>query len=210
MGKKSSPLRVDSLRKELVHKNASVLNRLAVLLTVMIGWLLIWALVFKLGSEKLLVGNYNNLKDMNLEERIMWDLIPFNYRGTPEMKLSQFMDTVLNCFVFSPIGVLFCYLFEKKSVIRDVSICLAFSIFIETLQLATMLGNPAPEDLMTNVVGYFIGILIYHLLLKRISVSLSVKLMRVCVVICSVAVIFSLVTTIKAAPVIFKIITRTL
>ena len=202
--------RISSLREKYMNSNQRNLNRLVVTLTVMLAWLLIWALVLKLGNELLLTRNYDNLKVLTLEERIMWDIIPFNYRGTPEMKLEQFRDTVLNCFVFAPFGVLLCYLFEKRNIIRDVAICLGFSIFVELLQLVTMLGNPAPEDLLTNVIGYFIGLIFYHLVFKRISVKGCVTVCAVANVICAVAVIFSLITTVRSADIIFKIITRTL
>ena len=202
--------RISSLREKYMNSNQRNLHRLVVTLTVMLAWLLIWALVFKLGNELLLTRNYTNLKELTLEERIMWDIIPFNYRGTPEMKLEQFRDTVLNCFVFAPFGVLLCYLFKKRSIIRDVAICLGFSVFVELLQLVTMLGNPAPEDLITNVVGYFIGLIFYHLIFKRISIKGCVTICAVANVICAIAVIFSLIMTVGSADIIIKIITRTL
>ena len=207
---RGTSLKINSAREEYFFKNETTLHRLMVVTTVMFCWILIWALVFKLGNEKLLIGNYNNLKDMTIEERIMWDIIPFNYRGTPQMKLQQFMDTVLNCFVFSPLGIMLCYLFEKKNIIRDMAICLGFSVFVEALQLLTMLGNPAPEDLLTNVIGYFIGLILYHLLLKRISIARSAKIMWIFTFIFALAFIVSIVTTLMAAPTIFKIITKTL
>ena len=202
--------RINSLREKYLLNREKTLHRLVASLTVMLAWLLIWALVLKLGNELLLTRNYDNLKALTLEERIMWDIIPFNYRGTPEMKLEQFRDTVLNCFVFAPFGVLLCYLFKKRNIIRDVAICLGFSIFVELLQLVTMLGNPAPEDLLTNVIGYFIGLIFYHLVFKRISVKGCVTICAVANVICAVAVIFSLITTARSADIILKIITRTL
>ena len=81
----------------------------------MLAWILIWALVFKLGSEVLLVRNYTNLKDMTIEERILWDIIPFQYRGDEYWKMRQFLDTILNCFILAPLGVLLCYAFKKDN-----------------------------------------------------------------------------------------------
>lgn len=189
--------------------NKTTVKRLAVACAVMFSWLLIWALVLKLGSETMLVRNYTNLKDMTLEERILLDLRPFNYENKGN-KLNLIMDTVLNCFVFAPLGIAFCYVFEKKNVFRDVLICLGFSIFIEAVQLFTMLGNPATEDLITNVAGCFIGHMIYNLLIRRLSMRKSSIFLMVVTAILSLAVVFSFATTVMAAEVIFKIITRTL
>ena len=197
-------------REGWIQESKATVRRLAVLCMIMFAWLLVWALVLKLGSEILLVRNYNNLKDMTFEERILWDLRPFNYDETKGDKLDLIIDTVLNCFVFVPLGIVFCYVFEKRNVFRDALICLAFAIFIEAIQLLTMLGNPATEDLITNVAGCFIGHIIYNLLIRRLSVRKSIILLTVSTVVLSLAVVFSFVTTVMAAEVIFKIITRTL
>ena len=61
-------------REGWLQESKATVRRLAVLCMVMFAWLLVWALVLKLGSEILLVRNYNNLKDMTFEERILWDL----------------------------------------------------------------------------------------------------------------------------------------
>ena len=120
------------------------------------------------------------------------------------------MDTVMNCFVFVPIGVALGYLFKKTNVLRDAALCLAFSLFIETIQLITMLGNPATEDLITNLVGYFIGFALYRLLFARLSTGHSICLLSVVNITFAIVTVFSLVTTVGAAELILKIITRTL
>lgn len=208
MNKLNAKLNID--RERWLSHNKLTVKRLAVACAIMFSWLLIWALVFKLGSEILLARNYSNLKDMTFMERIMWDLIPFNYRGTDYWKTRQFIDTILNCFIFAPLGISFCYIFEKKNVFRDALICLGFSLFIESMQLITVLGNPSTEDLLTNVTGCFIGHLIYVLILRRLSLRNSTIFLMVATVVLSLAVVFSFVTTVIASEVIFKIITRTL
>ncbi len=208
--KTGSSLKIADLRSEYKYNNQLALHRLAVACAIMFSWLLIWALVFKLGSEILLVRNYSNLKGMTFEERIMWDLIPFNYRGTDYWKMRQVIDTVLNCFVFVPLAISLCYAFEKKNIFRDLAICFGFSIFIEAAQLFTTLGNPSTEDLITNVAGCFIGHFIYCLILKRLSLRKSVIVFNTACIVISLAVVFSLVTTGMAAELILKIITKTL
>ncbi len=202
--------KLKSLREKYLPYDEVSLRRLALAATFMFSWILIWALVFKLGSEILLVRNYTNLKDMTLEERILWDFIPFNYSPVKGTFESLFMDTVLNCFVLAPLGVTFCYIFKKVNVWRNAAICLGFSMGVELLQLITILGNPATEDLITNVVGCFIGFGLYHLIFKRISVKNSVRILAIVNVLLAAASIFALVTTAMAGDTIVKIISRTL
>ena len=202
--------KLKSLREKYLPYDEATLRRQALATTFLFSWILIWALVFKLGSELLLVGNYTNLKDMTIEERILWDLIPFNYRGEGEYKLKLIMDTFLNCFVFAPLGVTLCYVFKKVNVWRNAAICLAFSVGVELLQLATILGNPATEDLITNTVGCFIGFGLYHLIFKRISVKNSVRTLAVVNTLLAIGGIVSLVTLVMSGETIIGIITRTL
>lgn len=202
--------KLKSLREKYLPYDEATLRHQALVTTFLFSWILIWALVFKLGSELLLVGNYTNLKDMTIEERILWDLIPFNYRGEGEYKLKLIMDTVLNCFVFAPLGVTLCYVFKKVNVWRNAAICLAFSVGVELLQLATILGNPATEDLITNTVGCLIGFGLYHLIFKRISVKNSVRTLAVVNTLLAIVGIVSLVTLVMSGETIIGIITRTL
>ena len=195
---------------EQYASNEKTLRRLAISAAVMYAWILIWALVLKLGNEELLINNYTNLKQFTPLERLEWDLIPFNYRGEGAYKTKIIMDTVMNCFVFAPFGVMFGYIFKKRNIFRDVGICLGFAVCIESLQFVTMLGNPATEDLITNPIGYFIGLAFYELIFKRLSVRQSVKVAVVTNTVFGVTVAVSLVTVIRSAELIFQIITKTL
>lgn len=195
---------------EQYASNEKTLRRLALAAMLMYAWLLIWALVLKLGNEELLINNYTNLKQFTPLERLEWDLIPFHYRGEGAYKTKIIMDTVMNCFVFAPFGVMFGYIFKKRNILRDVAICLCFAVCIESLQFITMLGNPATEDLITNPIGYFIGLAFYALIFKRLSVRQSVKVAVVTNTVFGVTVAVSLVTVIRSAELIFQIITKTL
>lgn len=186
------------------------LRRLAIAITVMLVWLYIWVLVLKLCDHELLIGNYNNLKSLTLKERILWDLIPFNYRGDEATKRMLFVDSLLNCLILAPLGILLGYVFRKRRIWRDVALCLGFSLFIELLQMLTMLGNPAPEDLLTNTVGYFVGLALHQLLLRRLTTKQSVILFSVLTVICSAATLFSLFTTLQSIDLLTQILSKTL
>ena len=166
------------------------IRRLALVATGMFAWILVWALVLKLGSEIMLVRNYHNLKDMTIMERIMWDIIPFNYRGDEYWKMRQFLDTILNCFILAPLGVLLCYVFKKDNVWRNALLCLGFSLCIEILQLFTFVGNPATEDLITNTVGCFVGYGIYWWGLRRLTEKQTYRILLVSNVVLGVVVVF--------------------
>ena len=202
-------LKLKSAREKYLPYNEKTLKTLVLAAIFMFAWLLIWALVLKFSSEILMERNYYNLRNMTYKERILWDLIPFNYRGTEELKNKQIITTILNCFVFAPFGVLFCYAFKKQNLLRDCAICFGCSVLIETMQLFTTIGNPATEDLLTNVVGCIIGHFLYQFLFKRLSLKQSVKVCAVFNVIFVAVTLFSFVTTAMAADMIYGIITRT-
>lgn len=202
--------KIRNLREKYLPYTEKTVKGLVIAAMVMFGWIIIWALVLKLGDEDLLITTYNNIKVLTPEERIMWDIIPFNYRGTGEMIVRQVIDTILNCFVFAPFGIMLCYLFKKKNIIRDATICLGISVMVELIQLATMLGNPATEDLITNTVGCFVGYGVYYLIFKRMSTKSTVILAAVVNIVFGIVTIYSFVTVIGAADVIYGIITRKL
>ena len=184
--------------------------RLATAAAIMLSWLLIWALVLKCGSEMLLLRNYQNLKDMTVEERILWDIIPFNYRGDDSVKRQLFVDSVLNCFVFVPLGICICLAARKRKALRTVLFCLGYSVFVEFLQLLTTLGNPATEDLITNLFGALLAIALYYIIFNRISPSAKLKLLAVTNILLALSVILSALTTVGAFDVIYGIATKTL
>ena len=202
--------RIKEARGKYLPYNEKTLSHLVIAMIVMYSWILIWALVFKLGNETILKNLYINLKDFTLKERILWDLVPFNYRGEGEYKMKIILDTVLNCFVMAPFGVMLCYVFKKPNVLRDAAICLGIAVAIESLQLLTMLGNPATEDLITNTVGYFIGFGLYMLLFRRLSVKSTVIVALVADVLFAIGSVYALISTIGVADLLYQFVTKTL
>lgn len=203
-------MNLKELREKNPAYNETTVRRLAIAMTLMYLWILIWALVLKLGNETLLVNNYTNLKELTPMERILWDIVPFNYRGEGAYTAQLIKDTILNTLVFVPFGVTLSYIFEKTNLLRDVAICLGIPLTIESIQFLTMLGNPATEDLITNVIGCFLGFAVYRLILARISLLNTVRLLAAANAVLIVSVAASLITTAGALDVIIKIITRTL
>ena len=199
-----------TLQKKHLPYTPQTVTKLAVLATILMAWILLWGLVLKMCNDQLLGITYHNLKDLTMWERIMWDIIPFNYRGTDYWIMRQKIDTALNCFVFVPYGVLFCYIFKKDNVFRNAGICLGISFGIEVLQLFTMLGNPATEDLITNTLGCFVGYGLNALVFKRMADKTKVKLFATANVVLIVVVVYSIITLVGAADTIYGIVTKTL
>lgn len=199
----------NTLGEKHLTNNDKTLRILAISLTVMYAWILIWALIFKLCNNAELIQNYYNLRNMTALERIMWDIIPFNYRGEGMYRTMLVVGTVLNCFVFVPFGVTLNYVFKKRNILRDAGLCLAFSLFIESMQLLTPFANPATEDLITNTFGYFVGLGIYYLLFRRLKTKINVRIALALNVIFAAVVVYSLITYIGSAGLIFKLLTRT-
>jgi glycopeptide antibiotics resistance protein len=212
------PIQEDKLQNENLDRtiqedslqNEKTIRGLAIAATVTFAWILIWALVLKLGSEIMLVRNYYNLRYMTLEERILWDVIPFHYRGEGEYVMRQVLNTILNCFVLAPFGITLCYVFKKPNVWLSAALCFGFALCIEILQLFTVVGNPASEDLITNTASCFIGYAIYHFFLRRMTSKQTSRFLVISNVVLGIGVIFSLVTIAIASDTIFKILTRTL
>lgn len=190
--------------------NEKALRRLIIFAIVTYTWLLVWALIFKLGDATMLIRNYSNLKQMTLKERIMWDIIPFNYRGTDYMKEKQMIATAFNCLILAPIGASLGYLLKKANVFKITAIGFLIAFCFESTQAFTTWGNPATEDLITNTLGCVIGFVIYRLLLRRFSLKLNVGLFALANVLLVLATIFSIVTMMDSADLILKMLTKTL
>ena len=182
---------------------------LGITLTLMLMWLLFWVLVLKMCNHESLILNYTNLRDMTIEERIMWDLVPFNYRGEGVYRLKLILTTVLNCLVLAPLGVTLCYSFKRVRVIFGAFISLVFITFIETTQLITTFGNLATEDFITNFISYFVGLLIYLIFFRRLSEKATVRMLSVFVIIGVALTAYTVMTTINSAELIFSLINRT-
>ena len=210
--KKSAPGKLNTAASFPLNnpRDERLLRLLVIFGVVMLVWIYIWALILKLGREGLLTDMYHRLSPLTVEQRIMWDIVPFNYRGTKEMKSVQILETILNCFVFAPFAIAICYLSPKHRLIRSMEMCLYFSVCIETVQLLTMLGNPASEDLLTNTLGGIVGYLAYRLFLKRLTARQSIRLAVITDIALLVITVFAIYTTYSSAETISNYIAGTL
>ena len=198
------------MKKHIIENNRA-LKALVITASVMFGYVLFWALVLKLGREDMLVRNHTNLSQLTLTERLMWDLIPFNYRGDDYNIKLQMLTTLLNCFVFAPFGVAFSYLLGKKGgkgVVLGAMLNFGVVFAIESIQLFTMFGNFATEDFITNMAGYFIGVALYYVLFKRFSNKQNVVFFCIINVIVAAIFVYSAISTIGALDVIVELLSK--
>ena len=196
--------------KLLSFIRAKKLRRLVLAALIMFMWLLVWILVLKLCDEAILLRNYGNLKTMTVHERLEWDSIPFNYRGSEYEIMLQKLTTLLNCFILVPLGVMLQYLFGGRRIALGAIISFLFVLCIELLQLYTMFGNFATEDFITNMVGYFIGVALYQLVFRRLSHRVSIVVFVSSVVILAAIALFSFVSIYNIHDTLFKMLTHSI
>ena len=111
--------------------------------------------------------------------------------------------------MLAPIGVTLCYSFKRVNVFRGALISLLFITFIETTQLFTTFGNFATEDFITNLAGYFIGLIIYLLFFRRLSEKTNIRMLSVFCVIAVALTVYTMMTAINSSELIFSLINRT-
>ena len=175
----------------------------------MLVWLLVWMLVFKFCNEYMLIRNYSNMRNMTVLERLEWDRIPFNYRGTEYEIMQQRITSVLNCFILTPFAVVLQYLINRHRILKGAMVSFLFILSIELIQLSTSFGNFATEDFITNMISYFVGVGLYQLIFRRLSLKANVILFSVSAVLCAALTIASFMTALSASDTLFKLLTHT-
>ena len=210
---------LDSLRDKTVSareklsliwhtRDERTLRRCVAICTAIFSLLLIWVVFFKFGISSMIYRNYVNLSQFDLKGRFLYDIIPFNLHNI-NIK-NQIMDILCNCLLFAPYGALFCELFKKKSILRDLAICFLISLVIEVVQLFTMLGGFATIDLITNTISYFVGYLIYRFLLTRMNTESRVCFYRVINLIMLPILVYAAYTFVDNFELIMAVLTRSI
>jgi glycopeptide antibiotics resistance protein len=76
------------------------------------------------------------------------------------------MGTVLNVLIFIPLGLYLGILQHKWSFVAKALTCTIISLAIETFQYILAIGAFDITDVITNLTGGFIGLIIYNILEK--------------------------------------------
>ena len=203
------PLRVSARRLELGVLREDRIKVLAVIASIQFSLILVWMLWLKFGEEFYILRTYNAFSHYTLKERFLFELVPFIHTFDHDT-FKRILNIALNTIVFAPFGVLFNLTFEKKSVVRDMFICLCFSIAIELTQLFTIIGSFASEDLITNPIGYLVGYAVYKLFFVKQRPRCQQRLLSICNVCLAALLVIAVVRTVNCFDLIRDILTRTI
>lgn len=145
--------------------------------------LLIWVIFFKCGNPRSIVGgdytdnplafgkNMNIYMSYNLKERFLYDFI-----AREDSFLSVLMDWFLNIFVFLFMGLYLPLIYKEINFKKCILTGTVVSIFFELYQLFTAFGSFSFFDILFNITGTAIGVLIfkslYNLLNKKRKIQI--------------------------------------
>lgn len=176
------------------EKRLNILSMLSIILYVLI---LVWALYFKFGDISDVTYHASELSKMTFKERFLFDIIPFDFSNTHQ-KFLHFVLNILNMIVFIPLGVALSMMDKKIKLKKHALICFLISLAFELLQLFTLIGGFASDDLLMNTLGYFAGAAIYYFLFRKFSDKVNYYIMIACNII---LIIFTVVAIISVAPI---------
>ena len=198
---------VKTQKNGLLAPNESTLRREVAGALIFWSAFILWVICLKFCNTEMLVRNYRNLSELTLEERFWYDIVPFYTR---QNHFVQRLEFVANSLIFAPYGVLLNYLFKKRNIFRDVFLCFFLSLSIEVFQLYTMLGGFATVDLITNTLGYFIGLVFFYLIFKKRTVRTCVWVCRIFNLLLLPVVAYVVYTTVQNWQLIVDIATQQL
>ena len=111
--------------------------------------------------------------------------------NSPESQhLTQIFDEFFNMIIFAPFGIALPLINKKIKILPQVLFCFCLSLIIEVTQYFTAIGGLASDDLIMNTLGYFLGLVFYILIFKKLSDKTNYRvLLIVDVLLCIIAVI---------------------
>jgi glycopeptide antibiotics resistance protein len=138
--------------------------------------ILIWIIVLKLGQYELLHIEDNLAK--SLEERLFRYTYPFESLITvAEFDFSiEYYCYPLNIILLIPFGILFRFFFNNKATFL---ILFSFILGVEIFQLFTGMGGIDITDILFNVLGGVIGMLLYNKFRHKMSDSTINKITKI-------------------------------
>ena len=158
---------------EEYSKKLKIVSKIAIILFLLF---LVWALYFKFSdiNEVKYVSSTTGL--MTLKERFLFDIIPFDFRNTNLKSLHLFLN-ILNMIVFAPLGVALCMNSKEIKWKRDALFCFLVSLIVELIQLFTVIGGFASDDLLMNTLGNILKRLKNNLMYSLINHHLQIHLL---------------------------------
>lgn len=128
-------------------------RRLSRVLLVMYVLMLLWLILFKLSYDIPTIVAEHQMRSVNF--------VPFLGVGQAGQS-----ETVFNLVVCVPFGLLLSMNFKDKSLWRLLTVVLAFSVVVETLQFILAIGITDVTDVTMNTLGGLSGLALYRLVNK--------------------------------------------
>jgi glycopeptide antibiotics resistance protein len=140
-----------------VEKKRKHLKVIVSVLSVLYLVILVWIILFKL---QFALSDIDHIRSVNL--------IPFHYSTSvgEQFHIKEVRDNVL---IFIPFGILLSMLTPRMKLRNKILIIFGTSLVLETMQYVLTIGSTDITDLITNVSGGVIGIILYTLLLKVVK-----------------------------------------
>ena len=128
-------------------------NKLTTVLFIIYLIVLFWILLFKLGVR------FSYMQNRNI------NLIPFGKIDVSE--------TILNVVIFVPLGIYAGVLFKRWGFVKKIFFFFLISLLFEGLQFIFRIGAFDITDIITNILGGIIGLLIFQAIEKLFNNSLK-------------------------------------
>lgn len=128
-------------------------NKLTSALSIIYLIALFWILLFKLGVR----FSYMGKRSVNL--------IPFNELLISNGKINV-VEIILNIVIFVPLGIYAGVLFKRWTFVNKLFFFFLISLMFEGLQFILRIGAFDSTDIITNILGGIIGILIFEAIEK--------------------------------------------
>jgi len=159
-------------------------------------FLLVWIIALKFNASWIPeIGEY--FRKMPLKERVGKNMIPFRnmilaFKKGEYLQLDYYMNVV----IYIPLGIYLLLLlkFKHKYVITSVIIVVS-SFMFEFIQLVTGFGGCDGTDFACNLIGGFIGIMLYLLLIKNLKNKVINIINLVVVILFSPIALYALINT---------------
>lgn len=180
------------------QKRLSTLIKLGIVLYILF---LLWVVYFKFGNVDLVWHNAYSISHLTPYERFMFDIIPFDFSNSPESQhLSQIFDEIFNALIFAPFGVALPLMNKKIKIIPQILFCFGLSLIFEVVQYFTAIGGFASDDLIMNTLGYFIGLLAYILVFRKLQDKTNYRVFLIVDFILVIIVIIGIITVAPVMP----------
>ena len=150
-------------------------RKLTIYLLMLYLVLLVWVVVFKCAIPREIMGNLfesdplkfgpviGEYMELDLYHRFIFDFV------RPDKAYEIFNDALLNILVFIPMGLLVALVAKKYKKTMPIITSFILSLSIELFQLFTAFGSFSFIDLLSNVIGGILGMLLYLLLMRIVT-----------------------------------------